>query len=289
MPSYDCLPPAQPGDFDKTYMNKPLPGAVLALFGVCSLASAAVCAETPPAKISLKDFPATTVENVVVPVPSEVFNALEKLGSVAWRSELRPSFTKQRNGRPQIALLLGTVIADGFLAVQAQDAERVKEIGRTVLDLSRDINVREAVLAHCNSIMEAADRRDWKVVRKELDLTQQDVRRAMDQLKDQELSQLVSIGGWLRGTEALTAFVRKDYTADRAELLAQPGLVNLFEKQLSSMSPRLKSTPLVGKIQAGLVSIRPLISIDSTISKQSVEAIHGITRDLVLSISPNDS
>jgi hypothetical protein len=83
--------------------------------------------------------------------------------------------------------------------------------------------------------------------------------------------------------------VRKDYTADRAELLAQPGLVNLFEKQLSSMSPRLKSTPLVGKIQAGLVSIRPLISIDSTISKQSVEAIHGITRDLVLSISPNDS
>ena len=61
-------------------MNKPLPGAVLALLGVCSLASAAVCAETPPAKISLKDFPATTIENVVVPVPSEVFNALEKMG-----------------------------------------------------------------------------------------------------------------------------------------------------------------------------------------------------------------
>jgi hypothetical protein len=273
----------------RPYMNKPLLCAVVALLGVGTLASVAICAETPPAKISLRDFPATTVDNVVVPVPSEVFNALEKMGTVAWRSELRPSFTKQRNGRPQIALLMGTVIADGFLAVQAQDGERVKEIGRTVLDLARDINVRDVVLAHCNSIIEAADRRDWKMVRKELDKTQQDVRQAMDQLKDQELSQLVSIGGWLRGTEALTALVKKDYTADRAELLAQPGLVNLFEKQISGMSPRLKNTPLLGKIQTGLTAIRPLVSIDTAISKQSVDTIHSITRELVRAISPNDS
>jgi hypothetical protein len=273
----------------KKYMNKPLLGAVFALLGVSSLATVAICAETPPAKISLKDFPATTVDNVVVPVPSEVFNALEKMGTVAWRSELRPSFTRQRNGRPQIALLMGTVIADGFLAVQAQDGERVKEIGRTVLDLARDINVREVVLAHCNSIIEAADRRDWKTVRKELDKTQLDVRAAMDQLKDQELSQLVSIGGWIRGTEALTALVKKDYSADRAELLAQPGLVSLFEKQISGMTPRMKDTPLVAKIMSGLVTIRPLVNIEAPISKNSVETIHNVTRDLVRAISPTDN
>ena len=273
----------------RSYMNKPFLGAMTALLGVASLTPVATCAEAPPAKISIRDFPATTVDNVVVPVPSEVFNALEKMGTVAWRSELRQSFTKLRDGRPQIALLMGTVIADGFLAVQAQDGERVKEIGRTVLDLARDINVREVVLAHCNSIIEAADRRDWKMVRKELDRTQQDVRQAMDQLKDQELSQLVSIGGWIRGTEALTALVMKDYTADRAELLAQPGLVNLFDRQINGMSPRMKSTPLLGKIRAGLTEMRPLISIDTPISRQSVETIHGITRGLVRAISPGDA
>ncbi len=271
------------------YMNKPFFGAVSALLGIASLVPLAIGAEAPPAKISIKDFPATTVDNVVVPVPSEVFNALEKMGTVAWRSELRQSFTKQRDGRPQIALLMGTVIADGFLAVQAQDGERVKEIGRTVLDLARDINVREVVLAHCNSIIEAADRRDWKMVRKELDRTQQDVRQAMDQLKDQELSQLVSIGGWIRGTEALTALVMKDYTADRAELLAQPGLVNLFDRQINGMSAKMKNTPLVGKIRAGLLEMRPLISIDTPISRQSIETIHGITRGLVRAISPGDA
>ena len=283
------FPPPNRVESDKIEMNKPFLGAVSALLGFACLAPVAPGAEAPPKKISIKDFPATTVEDVVVPVPSEVFNALEKMGTVAWRSELRQNFTKQRDGRPQIALLMGTVIADGFLAVQAQDGERVKEIGRTVLDLARDINVRDVVLAHCNSIIEAADRRDWKMVRRELDKTQQDVRAAMDQLKDQELSQLVSIGGWIRGTEALTALVMKDYTADRAELLAQPGLVNLFDRQINGMSPRIKSTALLGKIRVGLAEIRPLISIDTPISKQSIETIHGITRGLVRAISPGDA
>ncbi len=270
-------------------MNKLFFGAFALVATIPFGAPLSSAAEIPPAKIDLKAFPATEVDDVVVPVPSEVFNALDKLGTVAWRSELRQSFTKQRDGRPQIALLLGSVIADGFLAVQAQDGERVKEIGRSVLELARDINVREVVLAHCNSIIEAADRRDWKMVRKELDSTQQDVRRAMDQLKDQELSQLVSIGGWIRGTEALTALVLRDFSADRAELLSQPQLVGLFGRQLDGMSPRMKGHTLVGKIRAGLGEARPLINQDAAISKTTVERLNVITRGLVKAISPGDS
>ena len=263
----------------------------LFLAGVSAVLAATVVgvplAAEPAKKLDLKAFPATEVDDVVVPVPSEVFNALDKLGTVAWRSELRLGFTKQRDGRPQIALLLGTVIADGFLAVQAQDSERVKEIGRGVLELARDINVREVVLAHCNSIIESADRRDWKMVRKELDRTQQDVRRAMEELKDQELSQLVSIGGWLRGTEALTALVIRDFNNERAELLAQPALVKLFGRQIEAMSPRIRGHQLVGKIRAGLGDIRPMIPEDGNVTKQNVERIHAITRLLVKSISPD--
>ncbi len=270
-------------------MSKSHLGALAVCALAVLLARSVPAAEAPPAKIDLKAFPATEVDDVVVPVPAEVFNALDKMGTVAWRMELRQSFTKQRDGRPQIALLLGTVIADGFLAVQAQDAERVKEIGRSVLDLARDINVREVVLAHCNAIIDGADRKDWKMVRKELDRTQQDVRQAMDQLKDQELSQLVSIGGWLRGTEALTSLVLRDFSADRAELLAQPALVRQFGRQLDQMSARVKSHPLVAKIRTGLGNIRPLVVEDAALNKQTIESINGITRSLVRAISPADS
>src|SRR5438045_9045002 len=70
----------------------------------------------------------TTVEDVAVPLPNEIFGALNKLGAVNWkeyvRSEEGPNFAE----RPRIALLLATVIADGFIAVQVEGATAVNDI-----------------------------------------------------------------------------------------------------------------------------------------------------------------
>src|SRR5437660_9517918 len=110
----------------------------------------------------------TTVEDVVVPLPNEIFGALNKLGAVNWkelvRSDNGPSFTE----RPRIALLLGTVIADGFIAVQAEDAPTVKEIGQRVMTLAKAIGVGNSITPHANAITGAADRRNWENVRQEL-------------------------------------------------------------------------------------------------------------------------
>src|SRR5215471_17718944 len=98
---------------------------------VCGVALCAHGAQAPQ-HINIKQL-STTVEDVVVPLPNEIFGALNKLGGVNWRAHVRngkgPNFTE----RPRIALLLGTVIADGFIAVQAEDAETVKDIGQRVL------------------------------------------------------------------------------------------------------------------------------------------------------------
>src|SRR5256886_7008060 len=103
-------------------------------FSVGLLCGLALCADAAqaPQHINIKQL-STTVEDVVVPLPNEIFGALNKLGTVNWRAHVRsdkgPNFTE----RPRIALLLGTVIADGFIAVQAEDAETVKNIGQRVL------------------------------------------------------------------------------------------------------------------------------------------------------------
>ncbi|PYK13786.1 MAG: hypothetical protein DME65_00795, partial [Verrucomicrobia bacterium] len=87
---------------------------------VCGLAVYAQGAQAPQ-HININQL-STTVEDVVVPLPNEIFGALNKLGAVNWKEHVRsdkgPNFTE----RPRIALLLGAVIADGFIAVQAQDA-----------------------------------------------------------------------------------------------------------------------------------------------------------------------
>ncbi len=256
---------------------------------VCTAVLAGVCqAQRPPETIDLSDFPAQSIDEVVVPVPSEVFAVLDKLGNPNWRGEQRDNLGKQTANRAQVALLLGTVIAEGFVAVEAEDPERVKEIGRRVLSLSKAINVEKAVLERAKSITDKAGVKDWQAVRKEFDGALQDVRGAMQELGDDELAQLVSVGGWLRGTEVLTSIVRKTYSPDSAELLHQPVLLDYFSDRLGSLSNRrLANDRLVVQIRKSLKDIRPLIGDEdgARIPLENVKRIHQTTRDLVRSIT----
>ena len=247
------------------------------------LAAGSVSAQEPAEQIDLKEFPAETVNEVVVPVPSEVFMVLEKLGNPNWRAELGPEKTFPATAdRAQDALLLGTVIADGFIAVEAEDSERVKDIGRNVLTLAEAINVRKSVVARSNSIIEKADARKWDAVRREFDGALQDVNQAMAELNDEQLAQLVSLGGWLRGTEALTSIVDSKYSKERAELLHQPLLVEYFSRQLAGMNPRLRGKEIVGEIRRTLDRIDPLIGKgNGDIRPETVSEIHNITSGVV--------
>ncbi|MGB8463594.1 MAG: hypothetical protein WCE49_01475, partial [Terrimicrobiaceae bacterium] len=103
---------------------------------LCVLALASSLAQAPQQTIDLSKFPAAAVDEVVVPVPSEVFSVLDKLGSPNWKAEMRENLGKNTGNRAQVALLLGTVIADGFVAVEAENSESVKQIGQEVLNLA---------------------------------------------------------------------------------------------------------------------------------------------------------
>lgn len=260
------------------------PIVILRLLSVLLLGVAAAPAQKPAKHIDLGQFPADTIDDVVVPVPSEIFSVLDRLGNPNWRAELGPqtSYPATPN-RAQVALLLGTVIADGFVAVEAEDSERVKEIGRNVLTLAEAINVRKSVVARSNSIIEKADARDWNAARREFDGALQDVNQAMIELNDGQLAQLVSLGGWLRGTEVLTSIVKQRYSRERAELLHQPLLIDYFNRQLEQMSPRLRGQPLVGDVRESLGRIGPLIgdSPQGKISPETVAEINAVSTQTV--------
>src|SRR5947208_15498147 len=222
-----------------------------ALLAVLSLS---VRAAEVPKHVDVKQL-SKKVEDVVVPLPNEVFGALNKLGGVNWREYVRNDKGANFTERPRIELLLGAVIADGFIAVQAEDAATVKEIGQRVLALAKGIGVGNSITPHAKAITEAADRRNWVSVRQELDRTQNSVQQAMNEVHDEKLSQLVSLGGWLRGTEILTTVVNKRYSQDGAELLHQPDLVSYFENRLQAM-PEF-NLKLLQDIHGALIEVRP--------------------------------
>lgn len=247
--------------------------------------------ESPPPTIDLHNFPATEINDVIIPVPSEIFNVLEKLGSPNWHGLLLESRGSPTGSRPQTALLLGIVIADGFLAVQARDVEKIKDIGRDVLSLSEALGVRDAVIARSKSIIDQAEKKDWRQVRTEFDGALQDVRSAMRQLNDEPIAQLVSLGGWLRGTHAVTNIIFNNYSPERAELLHQPELITYFDNQLENMPAKLKKDNLVRKIRPSLGKIKSLVSYQETpvIPLENVRKIHELADELVQSILKNDA
>lgn len=247
---------------------------VVCALSVLSLIAADVRAQAVVEVTDSKAFPGYVVDDVVVPVPSEIFSVLDKLGEPNWRQELKDVKTPETTDRTQLSLIFGSVVAEGFIAVQAQDKKAVEDIGHDVIDLSKSLGLSKAVLQHANSILDASKSSNWPAIRKEFDLTQKTVRDTMEKMKDNDLAQCVSIGGWLRGTAAVTSVVGKNFSADRAELLQQPMLVNHFLGQITKMSGNIKNHATIQAIEKGLLNIKGVMEKSADgFSPESVSSI----------------
>lgn len=241
---------------------------------VCVSSVSAQAASSGVQEFDPRAFPGQVVDDVVVPVPSEVFSVLDKLGEPNWRQEIRTIDLPKTADRTKLSLMFGLVVAEGFVAVQAEDKEAVKDIGREVIDLATALGLIKAVRPHAQAILDAADRSDWSSIRREFDQTQKTVRDSMIQMKDTDLSQCVSMGGWLRGTASATSVITKSFSADRAELLNQPMLVEHFINSISKMSKDKKDHGNVSDISKGL----------KTILAKMEGAVDGFTKDSVREI-----
>ncbi len=220
-------------------------------------------------------FPGQVVDDVVVPVPSEVFSVLDKLGEPNWRHEIRELEVPNTSDRTKLALLFGHVVAEGFVAVQAEDKEAVKDAGKDVISIATALGLTKAVRPHAQAILDAADKNDWKSIRKEFDQTQKTVKDTMEEMRDIDLSQCVSLGGWLRGTASVTSIVSKNFSADRAELLNQPMLVEHFLNAISKMPKNAQEHDLLRSIRKGLGGVL----------EKMEGAVDGFSKDSVSDIS----
>ena len=255
---------------------------VSVLFGIIP---GLLLAQTPAASAT-KPLPSqsTSIKDVPVPIPSEIFATLDTFSHTNWRGVQRPELGrwKPHGDQAEIALRLGAVIAEGFVAVKAEDAAEVKSLGQAVLGLTRALGVERAALRRSRAIVEHAEKSDWLAVRKEWDSVPRDVERGMKELKSEQLAQLVSLGGWLRGTQALSALVLQDYSAQNAALLRQPALLDHFENELTALRGDLKTKPLLLRIRESIPKVRGLLAPgNAPVQKETVEQIAKVADELL--------
>lgn len=240
----------------------------------------------PPPPNGAKGLPpqAAIVRGVLVPVPREIFLALDRFAHSNWRTVQRPELAQWHPPGDQVhnALLLGALIAEGFVAVEAEDTAETKNIGRAVRALARALGVERAALRRSRSIIDHAESGDWPAVRKEWDGVLPDVQQSMNEIRSEQLAQLVSLGGWLRGTEVLTALLSQSYSVEDAQLLRQPAVLHYLEKQLAGMSGDVRTDPIVVRMAAGIRKVREvLVSDNAPLSRKKVQEISRLSADLL--------
>src|SRR5436309_2378350 len=227
---------------------------------IVALTTLSLTAAEAPRLSSAQLAKAVRNDAISIPTPGELFAALGKPGKPNWSGQFRGPLPTTYRNRPQIALSLGGLIADGFIAVEAQDSQQVKNIGTDILKMAKALGVSENILGRGNSINEFAENNEWDALQEELEATQNEVKSSMQSHQDQDLVILVSLGGWIRGTQVVSAAIMQNYDERSAKVLRQPAVVALIQSKIGEISPQLRGEPLVKNVSQQLTGIEKLVS-----------------------------
>lgn len=224
------------------------------------------------------------VESLTIPMPGEFFAAIGKQGRPAWKTLVRVGTPETTASRAQIALALGTLVADGYIAVEAQDSLGVKNIGREIIALARKLNVSDSVLGRGSSLNDFAENNDWNALREELEATQNEVKLEMEEQKDQSLITLVTLGAWLRGTDIVSGLVAAGYTPESARLLRQPAIIEYLLGEVDKLPKGLREDELVVSLRSILEKSLGCVK-ERTPTEQNVKDLHQAMADAIAQIA----
>ncbi len=234
---------------------------------------------------------ALSLDTITVPTPGELFAALNKQCKPNWTGEFRGPITTAYSDRAQAALNLGGLIADGYIAVEAMDKQQVKNLGRDILALSKNLGISKGILDRGESIKRFSDDSDWNALKEELEAMQNEVKQEMEALQDDELITLLSLGAWIRGTYVVSDVVLKNFSQNTSCILRQPALIGYLRSRLDKLSPRLKDSPFMKSVGGGVESLGKLVSfpLGETASKDDVQKLHDQAGDLLNVIAKKEN
>ncbi len=229
------------------------------------------------------------VNPYTAPSVAEIFQQLDDLKPLPYEQLKRDFPQAAHASREQMGMVFGSLVADGFLIVEAQRSNLVDDLGRVLLRQARSLGVGDRVMRHSASLTELGKKGDWNAVRRELISTQQDVEQAMTELRDQKMAHLISLGGWLRGLEICAGAVESNYTTDRAATLWQRDLINYFAEEMKTLPPAVARRPLFEKVRTGVNAIRDLLNrAPEKLSLDEVKALHARAKEVNGTIAAAD-
>jgi len=202
---------------------------------------------------------AVFLDALSVPSPGEVFAALNKACRPNWATLVTPATAPMTTDRTQLALAVGVLAANGYIAVEAQDGQQVKNVGREMMAMAKALGVSQSLLGRGHSLVEFADNNAWDALADELEATENEVKATMVEQKDKDLVALTSSAAWLRGLEVASGVVLANENLQGASVLHQPQLARHLASRLEALPQRMIRGELVPAVTRTLSSTAAIL------------------------------
>ena len=203
---------------------------------------------------------AVFLDALSIPCPGEVFVALNKACRPNWATLVTPATAPMTTDRSQLALVVGILAANGYIAVEAQDGQQVRNVGKEIMAVAKALGVSQSLMGRGNSLMEFAGNNAWEALADELEATENEVKETMVEQKDRDLVTLTSAAAWVTGLKVSTGVVLEGDKLQGLEVIRQPDLARKLASQLGSLPPRIRDGALVVAVRQTLESAATLLA-----------------------------
>ena len=254
------------------------------LSALLGLAACLFAAETGPQPLDAEQVRgAEFLDELSIPNAGELFAAFDKISKPDWGAYFRKQQPAPHTSRPLIALNLGTRIADGFLAAEAQDRQQVKNVAVEIKLLAKSLGLEQGFVVRNNSIADFADSRQWDALDEELEAVQSELAAAMNGQRDEELVTLMSLGCWLRTIEIASTHLAANYTTEGARILRQPAVSDFFTAQLDTLPEKMRAIPVLAEIHRRLPALGAALSlpVENPPSSDAVTGLQALTTGMI--------
>lgn len=201
------------------------------------------------------------VNEFTTPSIKKLFEQLEGFGKVPFELVERPVSDSPPGDRMEMALSLGRLIAEGFLAVTDEEILQIEAVGRAILKHAKGLGAELRIKSHAQSILEKSGLGEWDALKDELAATQAEVEVEMLTLRDVDLAHLIALGGWIRAFEIATVAAGNPYSPERTTSLARADIAEYFLMSLDGLHPKLQEREIVVKLRTGLTELRNMIDV----------------------------
>lgn len=183
------------------------------------------------------------VNEFTAPSISKLFDTLQFLMPLPLIETQRDLGERMPLDRADLAIELGFQIADGFLAVQAGQLDKMEKMAADLTRYGKALGAGDKINSHAASLLESAKKQDVDTLKKELASTQKDVEIELVTLRDADLAHLISLGGWIRALEVSTVAVDKQFSPERAEKVMREDIADYYTEIVAGLEPRISERP----------------------------------------------